>query len=362
MAFSASKKEWSELYVFLRLLADGKLCQGNHRGELNERAFWPVAVIDREDHDGVRRYFIEDEMVRVEGKGDYIKLHRGALAAMSDKVLDLIRANSDELIECPADIETFLNTAQIYQLEPETMDRTDIKLGFWSEHNIPSGFIIQSKLASMRPILDGGRAANLKFELTGNKKFAQPEILNINALDSAESVRDRIMFIEELGGTLKYADVADRVFRCNLNMMDLHFGRILGEMVRTFHMEGKPRVYEVMNLIKKSNPVKVKEDLIQKHHFYEYKMKQFLMTLVCGMRPAKIFDGLDSSVQGMLLVGADGTILGYHKSERKTFEDFLYLNTRFLKGPTEKDKYGYLERENGVYYFKLNAKIGLIKR
>ena len=25
-------------------------------------------------------------------------------------------------------------------------------------------------------------------------------------------------------------------------------------------------------------------------------------------------------------------------------------------------KYGYLERENGVYYFKLNLKIGLLKR
>ena len=27
-----------------------------------------------------------------------------------------------------------------------------------------------------------------------------------------------------------------------------------------------------------------------------------------------------------------------------------------------KDKYGYLERENGVYYFKLNLKIELLKR
>ena len=43
-------------------------------------------------------------------------------------------------------------------------------------------------------------------------------------------------------------------------------------------------------------------------------------------------------------------------------EDFLFQNTRFEKGSLEKDKYGFLERENGVYYFKLNAKIGLVKR
>ena len=38
------------------------------------------------------------------------------------------------------------------------------------------------------------------------------------------------------------------------------------------------------------------------------------------------------------------------------------INSRLEKGSTEKDKYGYLERENGVYYFKLNLKIGLLKR
>ena len=43
-------------------------------------------------------------------------------------------------------------------------------------------------------------------------------------------------------------------------------------------------------------------------------------------------------------------------------EDFLFLNTRLEKGSPAKDKYGFLERENGVYYFKLNAKIGLVKR
>ncbi|MGL5261858.1 MAG: HpaII family restriction endonuclease [Bacteroides sp.] len=361
MGFEATKSEWSELYVFLKLLAEGKVYQGNHRGELNTRSFWPISAIEREDFDGTRRYFIEDEWVNVTGKGDYNKLHRAALAAMADKVLELIKSSNEEEIACPADIEKFLNAAKIYELEPQTMDRTDIKLGFWSPHKIPSGFTIQSKLAPMRPLLDGGRAANLKMELCG-KRFAQPEIENINAIDTPEAVRDRMLMLEQLGGSLKYADVAHRVFRCNINMIDLHFGRILAEMIRAMHLQGKTRIYELTNLIKMQNPVKVKEDLIQKHRFYEYKMKQFLMAAVSGMRPAKIFNGTDSEVEGMLVLNADGSILAYHKEDRKTYEDFLYLNTRFLKGPLDKDKYGFLEREHGTYYMKLNAKIGLVKR
>lgn len=360
MAFGASKSEWSELYVFLRLLGEGKLYMGNHGGEKNDRSFWPISTIERVDNEGPRRYFIEEEMVRVEGKGDFIKLNRIALTAMADKVLALIKSSGEEDIECPEDIEKFLDQTKIYQLEPETSDRTDLKIGFWSEANIPSGFVIQSRLAPARMLLDGGRAANLKMELSG-VRLANPEVANINAIETNETVRDRLLEIERLGGVLKYSDVADKVFRCNLQMIDLHFARILAEMLRSFHLDGKSRIYEIMNVIKTQNPVKVKEDLIQKHRFYEYKMKEFLMAIVRGMRPAKIFNGEHSAVEGMILVNGNGDVIGYHKNNQDVFEDFLYLNTRFVKGSVDKDKYGFIERENGVHYFKLNAKISLVK-
>ena len=145
-------------------------------------------------------------------------------------------------------------------------------------------------------------------------------------------------------------------------MIDLHFPRMLAEMVRLMHLEGITRVPELTERIKGINPLKIKDELIQKHRFYEYKMKQFLLALALGMRPAKIFNGTDSAVEGLFLVDGQGEVLGYHQSRRKEFADFLYQNSRFEKGSLEKDKYGFLERENGIWYFKLNAKIGLVKR
>ena len=41
----------------------------------------------------------------------------------------------------------------------------------------------------------------------------------------------------------------------------------------------------------------------------------------------------------MLLTNGDGGVLCYHKSDRQTFADFLYRNTRFEKGSVDKDKY-----------------------
>lgn len=235
--------------------------------------------------------------------------------------------------------------------EARTEDRTDFSIAFWHPEAPLAGFNVRSRLSAMNPLLDGGRAANLKLEQSGIK-FATPTVNKINALpESPTEVAERMMMIERLGGVLKYSDVADRVFRCNLLMIDLHFPRVLAEMV-AYDAPGRHHTRrELTEQMKIINPLKIKEELISKHGFYEFKMKQFLLALALGMRPAKIYNGTDSAVEGILLVDGKGEVLCYHKSEKKTFEDFLYLNSRLEKGSVDKDKYGFLgERERSVLF------------
>ena len=276
-------------------------------------------------------------------------------------ILHLLRNEQGEEVEVSEGLEAFLDAVNIYDLESRTDDRTDFSVasGVRTLRSRASPSVVVSAHESFA---DGGRTANLKLEQSG-VKFAVPTVNKVNALpESPMEVAERMMMIERLGGVLKYSDVADRVFRCNLLMIDLHFPRMLAEMVRIMHLDGITRVAELTERIKEMNPLKIKDELINKHRFYEFKMKQFLLALATGMRPAKIYNGTDSAVEGMLLTNGDGGVLCYHKSDRQTFADFLYRNTRFEKGSVDKDKYGFLERENGVYYFKLNVKIGLVKR
>ena len=114
--------------------------------------------------------------------------------------------------------------------------------------------------------------------------------------------------------------------------------------------------------MKRLNPLKIKDELITKHGYYDYKVKEFLLAIATGMRPAKVYTGIDSAIDGCLFVTGDGELLCYQRAFRQVFADFLFQNTRLEKGSTKKDKYGYLERENGVYYLKLNLKVGLMKR
>ena len=322
MAFEATKKEWCELYTFFRLLADGKVVLGTAEAKIGEMS-WPIAVIQREEHDGTRRYYIEEESVRIEGETGVKSMPREDFGIVADLILQAVKSSSENDVTSPEGVEEFLDEAGIFDLEAKTEDRTDFSVAFWHPEAPVRGFNVRSRLSAMNPLLDGGRAANLKLEQSGIK-FATPTVNKINALpESPNEVSERMMLIERLGGVLKYSDVADRVFRSNLL---------------------------------------IKDELINKHCFYEFKIKQFLMALALGMRPAKIYNGQDSAVEGILLVGGNGEVLCYHKSEKQVMEDFLFRNTRLEKGSLDKDKYGFLEKENGVYYFKLNAKIGLVKR
>jgi type II restriction enzyme len=210
-------------------------------------------------------------------------------------------------------------------------------------------------------ILDGGRSANLKLEQTG-ARFATPMAAKVNALTTPNTVRDRMLLVEEMGSTLRYANVADKVFRANCAMIDLHLGRLLTEMVRLSYMEEVYRLDELAQRMNELNPLKVKSELIEKHGFYEYKLKQLLMACAAGMRPAKIYTGIEDLPPYRLILNPDGRPVAFPGGERARLADFLFHHTRLERGSMEKDKYGELERENNVYYFKLNLKIALAKR
>lgn len=361
MSFGATKREWSKLYSFFRLLGDGKIYAGSAEMQKDETKCLPIAMIQREEHDGTRLYIVKNESVEIKGEKINKIISQSKFTEIALTIFQALKNTSDNDVESPDGVEEFLDEIQIYDLQAKTEDRTDYYIAFYSIDAPLIGMSVFSRIGGVLSLLDGGRTANLKFELTGIK-FATPTINKINAIESPNEVIDRMLMIERLGGALKYVDVADKVFRCNLQMIDLHFPRLMAEMLRIMYLDGITKISDLTEKIKEINPLKIKDELINKHHFYEYKVKQLLISLALGMRSAKIYNGTESFVSGFIMVNSDGGLLCYQKSDRNVFENFLYQNTRLEKSSTEKDKYGYLERENGVYYFKLNLKISLLKR
>ena len=244
MAFEATKREWGELYAFFRLLADGHVYAGTPDAKKNETMSWPVAMVQREEHDGTRQYIVEEENIHIVGENIDKLVPREDFATVAGLVLDAVKASRENDVTSPDGVEEFLDEVAIFDLEAKTEDRTDFYVAFYHKDAPLVGFCVRSRLSPMFPLLDGGRTANFKFEQTG-VKFATPTVNKINGFGEEDDVVGRMLMIERLGGSLKFNDAADKIFRSNLHMIDLHFPRVLGEMCRAMQLEGITKVSEL---------------------------------------------------------------------------------------------------------------------
>ena len=95
MAFEATKREWSELYAFFRLLADGYVYAGTPDAKKNENLAWPVAMVQREEHDGTRQYIIEGEEIQIVGENIDKRIPREDFDTVANLVLDAVKQSKE---------------------------------------------------------------------------------------------------------------------------------------------------------------------------------------------------------------------------------------------------------------------------
>ena len=108
MAFEATKREWGELYAFFRLLADGYVYAGTPEVKKNEAQRLPVAMIQREEHDGTRRYIIEsEENIHICGEKIDKLVAREDFSAVAELILSAVKASRENDVMSPDGVEEF---------------------------------------------------------------------------------------------------------------------------------------------------------------------------------------------------------------------------------------------------------------
>ncbi|MEE1234252.1 MAG: HpaII family restriction endonuclease, partial [Bacteroidaceae bacterium] len=87
----ANRNEIHEVYTLCRILGQGYLAMGTADGEAGENV--PVALVERQDNDGPRRYLIEGDEVLVEGRGRFPK---SDFVTAADYLLDCLLQSNEE--------------------------------------------------------------------------------------------------------------------------------------------------------------------------------------------------------------------------------------------------------------------------
>lgn len=356
MPVTGNKGEWSEIYVFFKLLGEKTVCSGDEDLNRIPNLFYPILKVLRSEQEKNYDYSINGDIVIVSEDG--IEKLRKPVADFLVKAKELLNKikKSSGTFAVP-DIETFMNSVLCHTLKAKSKDKTDIRIvihDLRTGMNPLLGFSIKSQLGGDSTLLNASQVTNFTYNVDGD--FSDEAIKRINTISSKSKIQDRIQAIVNAGGQLVFKEVGNSIFRNNLQLIDSFLPEILAEMVLIYFSTEQKEIREITEKVTEINPLGY--DLSHNHRFYEHKMKCFLTDIALGMMPAIVWTGEYEANGGYLVVKEDGDVLCYHFYNRNLFENYLYNNTRFETASSTRNKFGTLEKQkDGSLIFKLNLQI-----
>ena len=97
-------------------------------------------------------------------------------------------------------------------------------------------------------------------------------------------------------------------------------------------------------------------DLAEDLQSLQVKLKRLLVANLLGFFPNTKWNGQNIS-NGTIVVKEDGDQVGFHVSDMKSLEDYLFNNIKF-DTPSSRNRFGNLYLENDKrLYFKLNLQL-----
>ena len=339
---SGNKGEWSELYAFMKLLSQGRVYAANEKVEKIDEVYYPILKIMRGENKGeVVDYVIHDDRIDVEMRSSIVlSISRSEVEDKANELLEEIAKHSGsfELEE----IAKFANGIKVTKIKAPSSDTTDISMQIEDVHTSyirDVGFSIKSEVGNSPTLVNAGQTTNFVYKVHG---ISLRQAQEINSIDTKTKIKDRIKAMKDFGGTFEYVSMNHAGFKRNLIMVDSSMPQIIGNILLYHYSEEIKECKKLVELAGERDPLGYGDAMM-----YEYKFKKFLCSCALGMKPAKVWDGLDEANGGYIIVKADGEILAYHIYNRNFFEQYLLDNTVIERSSTSRHDYMNLYEEDG---------------
>lgn len=362
LAMKANKGEWSEFYVFLTLLAEGKLYAADENLNRIPDIFYPILeIIRKETETEEYKYKTADghkHTVCILLNGKCIADLPVAVFKNQANVLlkELQKAHKSAF--SISQTEKFSSSIFVSKIKAGSTEKADIQLklhDIYTGYKPEVGFSIKSDLGSAPTLLNASGATNFIYRI---HSLAANEISGINAINTKSKVRDRLEAIFVRGGNLEFSKLENNIFADNLVMIDSNMHKIIAGLLLDYYSSDNRSCSDLTEDITTQNPLKLSSSLAE--NFYPHKIKDFLCAVALGMKPATAWAGQDEANGGYIIVKKDGDIVAYHIYNRDKFKTYLLDNTKFDTGGTDKHRFGILYEENNKIFIKLNLQIRFI--
>lgn len=347
--------EWSEVYAFFKLLADGKLYCGD--GNLNryDDKYYPLLEIFRNDAPNRNAYKIHaaKRLILVVGNTINVEIPQERFRKEAINLLNMIK-NID------GDFENTLNFMREINCGPvkaKSTDKADIRIVL---HNLATGskpelgYSIKSKLGGSSTLINSNKdASNFVFKIDGI------DDIQMNHINSLDRFKQKFDYIREVGGSWHFSEVAGETLRANLTLLDLGMACIVAACMEKHYTGQGSKLSEACMTVAHEDPLSINSQ--EGQPMYEYKLKQFLLAFALGMTVSSPWNGSFNANGGYIVVKEDGEVICYHFFDRNDFEEYLFNNTKFDTPSTTRHMFGKVYKVADNYFIKLNLQIRFTK-
>lgn len=358
---TGNKGEWSEIYVLLKLLSEGKIYAADSELNVLDDIYFPIIKIIREEIPGEIKEYFTGEHIQIFLNGKKIKsVEKNDFDRESATLLNEIK-NSKGSSFSIVDTTNFMNEISCYKLSAPATDKSDITMKIVDINTGYSpivGFSVKSELGSSPTLLNAGKTTNFIYEI--NHSYPElvretNEIYKVTRGKNHTDVRGRVNKIIEENGEMVYRGMSNLTFRDNLVLIDSNMDKIIAETLLYFYRDGIGNCYEMVEKLERENPMNYGNI-----NAYRYKFKKFLTAIALGMKPATAWDGIDEATGGYIIVTREGGVLAYHIYNRNYFEEYLLKNTRYETASTSRHGFGEVYSKDGIDFIKLNLQVRFI--
>lgn len=347
--------EWSELYVLLKLLADGKLYSADKDLNKIPDLYSPILRIFRHEAEKMDlEYKLTDKKHTVELyiNGDKIKTIEGEwLVNAAQSVYSGMISNENKSAFSIDSSEEILDKLEIEKIKAPSTDKTDIKVQMHDTHtghDTIVGFSIKSDIGAPPTLLNPSRHTNFIYEVSG---ISDDLMHKINEIDTSTKIIDRVSAIQDTG-KISYVQMDSEIFEHNVTYIDSMMDDILSALLLINYIRKITDISQIVTIIEEEDPLGYK-----KPGMYRYKIKKFLAAIALGMVPGTVWDGRDEANGGYIIVKKDGDVVAYHIYNRDNFENYLLNNTRVDRASTTRYRYAEIYKDGDKKFIKLNLQV-----
>lgn len=359
---SGNVGEWSELYVVLKLLADGVLRPGDSQLNPIPNAELKVLSVSRNDAKGDVHYRIEKEIVVISSPGKSSKVRVSECEAWATALLTQIKTKSKQKgAKSIPETATWMAALGATSLKAKSSNKSDVEISLHDLHTGAAprlGFSVKSYLGQVPTLLNPSQQTNFTYPLTS----CDAELLtsfNSTRVGKKKSYRAALQKLptQPLAND---AAIDSLSFRKNLNLIDGQLAPILSNLALLYYQgQADSDLVTLCKLLEHANPLGVEADQID--FFYKYKIKRFLVCVALGLTPGKLWRGEYFANGGYVVIKKDGSLISYHVYTPNQFEDYLFANT-CLDTPSSRNKFGEIYQSANAFFLKLNLQIRFLKR